>query len=477
VLSHPGDKNKNVARVGHPNGIAIHKSRVSVKEAIQMKSTTACRRLLRLALLAALSSGMLFAQASEDYPRRAAQWRSEIRKALYLPDQLPPLEAKTWSSFSPARGVLADRVTYRTASGMLVPAIVYRPLRWTGQRKGVRLPGIVIVNGHGADKFSWYAFYSGMMFAQAGAEVVTYDPIGEGERNIDKKSHTGAHDRIVPAPEGISAGDWGQRLAGLMQVDLMQAVTYLSQRPEVDASRIAVLGYSMGAFVSGIAGALDPRIHAVLLSGGGTYDDEQDAGKPFDRGKLPCQTPPWRSLRVLGAAPHMRGAVIYALNADRGAMLVENGSADEVMDIPHRGPEWFEGLRQQAIALRKSDRNLFTTHVDAGEGHRPAWVERAGVLWLNQQIHFANWNAAAIASRPAIRIGDWAKANSVEIPVNYQRPDREGGLMALGGALPAIQREQLMALPAGDWEKLRAQLTYESWAEKTLAAERAAARF
>jgi hypothetical protein len=256
-----------------------------------------------------------------------------------------------------------------------------------------------------------------------------------------------------------------------MQVDLMQAVTYLTQRPEVDANRIAVLGYSMGAFVSGIAGAIDPRIHAVLLSGGGTYDDEQDAGKAFDRGKLPCQTPPWRSLRVLGSVPHLRGAVIYALNADRGAMLVENGSEDEVMDIPHRGPEWFVSLKAQAIALRKTDRNIFTTHVDAGQGHRPAWVERAGVLWLNQQIHFANWSAATIASRPVIRIGDWAKANGVAIPTNYQRQDREGGLMALGGSLPGIERDRLMALPASDWERLRAQLTYESWAEKTLAAE------
>jgi len=312
------------------------------------------------------------------------------------------------------------------------------------------------------------------MFAQAGAEVVTYDPIGEGERNIEKKSQAGSHDRIVQTPDGVPADDWGRRLAGLMQVDLMQAVTYLSQRQEVDANRIAVLGYSMGAFVSGIAGAIDPRIHAVLLSGGGTYDDESDEGKSFDLGKLPCQTPSWKSLRVLGSAPHMRGAVIYALNADRGAMLVENGLADEVMDITHRGPEWFASIKAQAIALRKTDRNIFTTHFDPALGHRPAWVERTGVLWINDQIHFANWNAAMIAGLTPLRIGDWAKANGVEFPKNYQREDREGGLMALGGALPRVERDQLMVLSASDWNKLRSELTYESWAEKTLAAEQAA---
>ena len=238
------------------------------------------------------------------------------------------------------------------------------------------------------------------MFAKAGAVVVTYDPIGEGERNLDKKSRTGAHDAIVATPPGIPADDWGQRLAGLMQVDVMQAVSYLVAQPEVDPRRIATVGYSMGAFITGITGAIDPRIHAVLLSGGGTFDDEADGGKSFDTGKLPCQAPPWRSLRILGDEPHRRGAVIYALNADRGPMLVENGSQDEVMDIPHRPPEWFAALRAQAIALNGGDRTMFTTHVDPGMSHRTAWVERPGVTWLNQQLHFANWSAADIAKMP-----------------------------------------------------------------------------
>jgi hypothetical protein len=33
-----------------------------------------------------------------------------------------------------------------------------------------------------------------------------------------------------------------------------------------------------------------------------------------------------------------------------------------------------------------------------------------------------------------------------------------------------------MVLSASDWEKLHTELTYESWAEKTLAAEQAATR-
>ncbi|MBW8749186.1 MAG: hypothetical protein JF584_16810, partial [Acidobacteria bacterium] len=58
---------------------------------------------------------------------RNAAWRHEIRRQLYVPDRLPALDAKVWSSFSPMPGVVADRVTYASADGMRVPAIVYRP--------------------------------------------------------------------------------------------------------------------------------------------------------------------------------------------------------------------------------------------------------------------------------------------------------------------------------------------------------------
>jgi dienelactone hydrolase len=409
-------------------------------------------------------------------PNQFADWRALIRKTLYVPTNLPQLEPKVWSSFTATDGVITDRVTYRTSRGMLVPAIVYRPEHWKNQDKGAKLPGIVVVNGHGGDKYSWYAFYTGMMFAKAGAEVVTYDPIGEGERNIEKKSRASSHDKIVAVPEGVKPDDWGQRLAGLMQVDLMQGVSYLISRPEVDSKRIAVVGYSMGAFVAGIAGAIDPRIHAVLLSGGGTFDDAADGGKSYDVGTLPCQAPPWHSLKVLGDTPHMRGAVLYALNAERGPMLVENGSADTVMDIPHRGPEWFAALRAQSIALDKSNggtaANMFTTHVDPDKSHRTAWVERFGMEWLDDQIHFANWTPQQIAKMPTTHVSEWIAANNIDISKGYLREDREGGLNAVGTGFPGLTREQLTVLPAADWLKLEDQLTYESWAAKTLEVER-----
>lgn len=446
-------------------------------------------------LLAAVLLASIFPAVAQNTQARDDAWRAQIRKALYIPEKLPALEAKVWSTFSPTPGVLADRVTYATASGMLVPAVVYRPDPKVTHYKG-RLPGIVIVNGHGSDKFGWYAFYSGMMFAKAGAVVVTYDMIGEGERNAHRASRENAseHDREVIPPAPIPHDDWGRRLAGLMQVDLMQAVSYLRSLPYVDPNRIATAGYSMGSFVAGIHGAHDLRVHAVLLSAGGTFDGP---GEYFDSGKLPCQAPPYRALGVLRAdgqpgepipfgAPAAaelsdrpnpdRGAILFALNADRGPTFVMNGSADKVMNIPLHNEAWFAALRERTIALHGSDRNIFTTIFYPGIDHRTSWVTLDGVRWLNAQLHFPFWHDdATIAAQGATHVSTWIKANNVDISKNYIREDREGGLDAVGANLPGIPRQNLMVLPEADWHRLKGRLVYDAWAAKTLAAEHAAA--
>lgn len=392
---------------------------------------------------------------------RNAAWRREIKKQLYVPDRLPALEAKVWSSFSPMPGVIADRVTYNTADGMKVPAIVYRPDPKL-LKPGQKLPGIVIVDGHGGDKFTWYSFYSGMLFARAGAVAVTYDPIGEGERNAHKATgqSPAEHDAAVDLPH------WGQRLAGLMQVDVMQAVSYLRSLPQVDPSRIGTVGYSMGAFITGITGAIDPRIHAVLLSGGGTYDG---AHEYFDTGKLPCQAAPYRALAVLGD----RGPILYTLNAERGPMYVMNGDADTVMKMSDHPPAWFAEVRERTIRLTGTDKGLFTTILYPGISHRTSWVNLDGMLWLNQQLHFAFWDDAGLRAAGTTHIADWIHKNDVFILKNYLREDREGGLDAVGTGFPGIPRQDLMVLSDEEWNQQKNQLLYDSWASKIQALEKA----
>jgi hypothetical protein len=132
---------------------------------------------------------------------------------------------------------------------MRIPAVLYLP-----EHPGSSMPGMLIVPGHGGDKYCWYSFYTGILYARAGAAVLTYEPIGEGERNSERRSGTRAHDRVIDVP------GYPQRLAGLMIADVMQGVSYLRERGDVDPDRIAVLRYSLGSFVTVLAGAVDWRI-------------------------------------------------------------------------------------------------------------------------------------------------------------------------------------------------------------------------
>lgn len=405
-----------------------------------------CAAVLSLAVFALPSS-------AESNSKRDARWREEIRKALFVPDKLPALNTKVWSTFDVAEGVKADRVTYATADGMIVPAVVYYPI----ERKG-KLPGIVVVNGHGSDKFGWYAFWSGIMFARAGAVVVTYDPIGEGERNIDKKSNAGSHDKKILIDDSDQIT--GQRLAGLMQVDAMQAISYLRSRKDVDKAKIGMVGYSMGSFIGGITGAIDTRLHALVLSGGGDYDGVNGY---FDNNALPCQRPPYKALLKINED---RGAMLYTLNADRGPTYIMNGLQDTVVDIPHHAEGWFADLHKRVVTLHGSDRNVFETVFYPWTSHRTSWVNRDGFLWLEDNLGFANWSRAQISSVPTTHISTWAVKNNVAISKNYIREDREGGLDAVGDNVPGVPRADLMVLPDADWEKLKPQLIYESWAEK-----------
>ncbi len=56
----------------------------------------------------------------------------------------------------------------------------------------------------------------------------------------------------------------GQVLWGMMVYDTLKALDYLAARPDVDASRIATLGMSMGSTMAWWAAALDERIKAVV---------------------------------------------------------------------------------------------------------------------------------------------------------------------------------------------------------------------
>ncbi len=408
-----------------------------------------------------LSGFLLFLFANSVFGGPKENWqdlRKQIEQTLHIPRDLPNLREKAYDHFSPATGVTADRASYATDYGLRVPAIIYHEAGPTITKH----PALIIVNGHRGDKSSWYAYWAGILYARAGAVVLTYDPIGEYERNKNRLSRTGQHDEYIP-PD-----DMARRLSGLMITDVMQAVTYLTGRGDVDKKRIAVLGYSMGSFVSSLACALDTRIHVCVLAGGGDLDGLDGY---WDRSNKMCQGIPYRSLIFLGE----RGPVIYALNAKRGPTLVINGTNDRVVDIPHHGKDWFEQLQKQTAGLLGSSKEIFDFEFVPRGGHRPYFITKRAALWLQEKLKFPNWTRKQIEAMPQTNIGAWAEKTGVPAGSGEQFEQNEGGSLALGESLPALDRDQLHAIPEAVWDAEFRNYIYETWVERAEAAVRSGA--
>lgn len=365
-----------------------------------------------------------------------------------MPKAPYPVNAKKYSEFTPASGVVADRVSYATAYDLRVPAIVYRP----AVPKLKHMPALIIVNGHGGDKSSWYAYWAGIFYARAGAVVLTYDPVGEFERNKLRDSGANQHDNLL-APE-----DMARRMAGLMVQDIRQGVSYLRKRKDVDDRRIAILGYSMGSFISSLACAVETRAKACVLVGGGDLDG---IGGYWDSsGKKMCQAIPYQSLAGLGD----RGAVLLALGPD---MLIWNGSDDTVVDIPNHNASFFEGLKARS-------KNGFTYGFTPGGGHRPYFLTKPVAAWLANELKLPNLTEAQIAAMPETHISEWARAHALR-PPGFQNEKNEGGTMALGGNVAPVNRDLLHALPESVWQTSHDRYVYETWADRASAAIRAGA--
>jgi dienelactone hydrolase len=400
----------------------------------------------------------LSTNAQTKSPAELEALRKQAVQALFIDSPLPALQTKTLSSFNATPNIRVEHVTFTTQYGMRVPAIVYVPTHIAK-----KAPAIVVVCGHGGDKSSWYAVYTGMLYASAGAVVVTYDPVGEFERSVTRNSETNEHDKLIP---GLSHTE---RLGGWMIEDAMQAIRYAASRHDVDTTRIAVAGYSMGSLHAIIATALAgqqlPRIRALVLSGGGNLDGHNEY---WDSNPKPnCQSGPYMALNFLGD----RGAVLYALRAQSGPTLVLNGDQDSLITKFNEKEPFFEALRPRIAAITGSQTNLPETIWFPGAGHRPSWVTKSAALWLNQQLHFPNWTDAQINSFPTIRAADWAAKTGVRISKGYQIEQKEGGVLALDLNLAGLIREQLSAVPEADWQRDHAQYTLEGWTPKALAAD------
>jgi len=347
--------------------------------------------------------------------------------------------------------------------GMRVPAIVYRPDHDRANGAQGKLPAVIVVAGHGGSKSTWYEVYAGLLYASAGAVVVTYDTVGEGERNALRLTNAASHDTVLPGAQSPA------RLGGTMIADAMGAVSYALSLPDVDPQRIAMLGYSMGSFHAALAAGLDPRIHELVVSGGGDLDG--NGGSWDSSSKTMCQGGPYQALSFLPD----KGAILYALHQRAGSTLVLNGMADNLVAVPHHFQSFFADLNTRVAALSGPGISPIDTIFYPGVGHRPSWVDRDAAEWLNARLHFPRWQNVTLDSLGKTHIAEWAVATGATINKGYEVETKEGGIEAVGRGFPAPSLDQLQAVPYAEWQAHKDEYIWQGLAKKILLAQSLAA--
>jgi cephalosporin-C deacetylase-like acetyl esterase len=203
-----------------------------------------------------------------------ARQREVRKKILTLIGGLPektPLNAKVLGT-TQAEGFRIEKILYESQPNFPVTALLYLPDAKPGANPNTqqKLPAIVVAPGHGfTGKATDYTFAS--TFARNGFAVLSYDPIGQGERlqypdpsdpsKTLLKAATGEHGEAGHQPTLI-----GDALARTFAWDGIRAVDYLTSRPEINPNRIGAFGCSGGGTMTALLGALDPRVHAIAVA-------------------------------------------------------------------------------------------------------------------------------------------------------------------------------------------------------------------
>jgi uncharacterized protein len=137
---------------------------------------------------------------------------------------------------------MEQKITF-DSQGLKLSGVLHIP---DGLAPGERRPACLVLHGFGSNKGSKACISPAKLLESWGYVALRFDMRGCGES------------------EGPRA-----HIICLEQVeDTKSAVTYLMSRPEVDPAKIACAGHSFGAAVAVYTGGVDPRIAAVISSGG-----------------------------------------------------------------------------------------------------------------------------------------------------------------------------------------------------------------
>jgi dienelactone hydrolase len=162
-------------------------------------------------------------------------------------------------------GYVVEKLLLESLPGYYVPALLYRPTRITG-----RLPGIISPCGHSAvGKAADTYQILHINLVKRGFVVLTYDPVGQGERSQFWDERKGKSRFNLACGEHAVLGNplylLGSNLARYRIWDGMRALDYLSSLAYVDPERLGCVGNSGGGTLTAYIAALDARVKAAAI--------------------------------------------------------------------------------------------------------------------------------------------------------------------------------------------------------------------
>jgi dienelactone hydrolase len=200
----------------------------------------------------------------QDLLRIQTQLRQKVLMMLGgLPKERTPLRPHITGRI-PMDGFHIEKLIFESLPGIYVTALLYVP---EDQRE--KHPAILVPAGHAANGKTHYQALC-QRLVQRGYVVISWDPVGQGERSQfwDAKSGKSRYNLICAehAVLGNLAYLAGTNLARWEIWDGLRAFDYLLSRPEVDPDRINITGTSGGGFQAMHIAALEPRIKVAAIS-------------------------------------------------------------------------------------------------------------------------------------------------------------------------------------------------------------------
>ena len=187
----------------------------------------------------------------EEWAELKPQLRDSLAKALgYVPHLLPTVDAERLGA-TQREGYTVARIVLHGWPDAPISANLYVPDDLNGPA-----PAIAAPHGHSMDGKAYEVYqHCHINLARRGYVVLAWDMIGYGERQA----------------MGHRFGRWpmlvGLSLKGLLVTEAQALVTWLTEQPEVDATRIGCTGNSGGGAQTLMLAALDTRIAAAAPAG------------------------------------------------------------------------------------------------------------------------------------------------------------------------------------------------------------------